>query len=170
MKLFSLRQGLSLTPLCLWVKPSSSDTSHSPLCCLKSQLPTASEAGPDHPLLREGDDFWWPQHTHSSWVVSVEDVLLPSPLLAFPLLSPVSATFLFTCQAAPSHMTELQTTRHFIDPQNGKIDFFVIRILLTIIPGEMMKRTDMEHRFLQRSMIPSTFEVQAPFEFFPPLN
>ena len=37
-----------------WVKPSSSDPSHSPLCCLKSQLPTASEAGPDHPLLREG--------------------------------------------------------------------------------------------------------------------
>lgn len=27
-------------------------------------------------------------------------------------------------------MTELQTTRHFIDPQNEKIDFFVIRILL----------------------------------------
>ena len=67
-------------------------------------------------------------------------------------------------------MTELQTSRHFIDPQNGKIDFFVIKTLLTIIPGEMMKRTDMEHRFLQRSIIPGTFEVQAPLEFFPPLN
>ena len=61
----------------------------------------------------------------------MEDVLLPSPLLVFLLLSPpVSAIFLFTCQAAPSHVTELKTTRHFIDPQNGKIDFFVIRILL----------------------------------------
>lgn len=28
----------------------------------------------------------------------------------------------------------------------------------------MMKRTDMEHRFLQRSIIPSTFEVQAPLK------
>ena len=89
--------------------------------------------------------------------------------LSFAVSSYFNHIFIYL-SGCSSHMTELQTTRHFIDPQNGNIDFFVIRILLTVIPGEMMKRTDMEHRFLQRSIIPSTFEVQAPLEFFPPLN